>query len=350
MDLISRLDDMSEYVNKEGLEHYTELLGKKIQSISPEPESLESIDNLFSEYQAGDILLYDFWNMKKKLVSIEDWSIEKYPEKQYCPIGVVVVPKSHNIYNNAKYGIMSLVDMDANHPDIGGLNPAKMQWGDNNYDQRLVKQYLTLSYASRDQTILDHPWGYTSNTIYMSSDYLLTSDREIILNPFDIGTAYIKDYYYGLSPYPNSTAYIEQYRNETLSGKKNTELILRSNTGLPTWKVDATLPTNRADNYYPVFSCVHRFGTSGIDQGDWYLPTIMELGYVAARYKTIDTTLTKLKEAYTDSEISPLVNSRTLWSSTPQTSTKTWILNLIDITFVPTVNYDVAGVRAFTQF
>ena len=41
-------------------------------------------------------------------------------QESYVPIGIVVVPTSHNVYENFACGVMSLYCMDYTSPDTGG--------------------------------------------------------------------------------------------------------------------------------------------------------------------------------------------------------------------------------------
>lgn len=81
---------------------------------------------------AGDTLFSS--NDGKQLCIIHGQ--ENWPDEGWTPVGVVVVPGTHNRYGDGSCGVMSLVSMDYNHPEsglpIGRYAPddnVKMYWG-----------------------------------------------------------------------------------------------------------------------------------------------------------------------------------------------------------------------------
>ena len=60
-------------------------------------KSGSNIDEIPSiESTIGDVCVYNAPNDKLSIVN--DWSADKYPIDTYVPIGLVVVPGSHNVY------------------------------------------------------------------------------------------------------------------------------------------------------------------------------------------------------------------------------------------------------------
>ena len=59
---------------------------------------------------AADILMYDK-EQSRKFILKNGTDFSKYPASRYVPIGVVVVPGSHNVYDDGSCGVMSLKAM-----------------------------------------------------------------------------------------------------------------------------------------------------------------------------------------------------------------------------------------------
>lgn len=66
---------------------------------------------------AGD---YAFYNGSKVVIVSNSTDLSTLPDN-YVPIGVVVVPGTHNIYGDGSCGIASLKYMSSNYPDTGTL-------------------------------------------------------------------------------------------------------------------------------------------------------------------------------------------------------------------------------------
>lgn len=77
----------------------------------------------------ADICLYDKQNDKLIIVKNDLFSVDYFPADKYAPIGIVVVPGSHNVYNDGSCGVMSLKEMNRNSPDDGSTSYQDMSWG-----------------------------------------------------------------------------------------------------------------------------------------------------------------------------------------------------------------------------
>ena len=110
---------------------------------------------------AGSICLWDNVNNKKVFCLQEELSVEKYPSSQYTPIGVVVIPSSHDVYGTGECGIMSLKAMNYSTPDNGGTSEKGIYWGD---------RYTDISLSNLTQVPLISS-ALTSNEITGVKDY-----------------------------------------------------------------------------------------------------------------------------------------------------------------------------------
>ena len=77
---------------------------------------------------AADVCLYDA-KLNKKIIVKGD-NLNNYSDlSRYTPIGVVVVPGSHNVYGDGTCGVMSINPMNYNTPISGGSSEQKIYWG-----------------------------------------------------------------------------------------------------------------------------------------------------------------------------------------------------------------------------
>lgn len=277
---------------------------------------------------AGNVCMYDTNN--DKLVIANDWDALKYPIDTYIPIGVVVVPGSHNHYADGKCAIMSLNYMRYDTPTTGGAGQT-MMWGVNDTDIETLTNLNQVPYIGNDDVIGDtvvidqNTWGS------LPSDY---SSFTAVTNPYDEGTNYYYNTGYCIaSPYMNDGSFNPNYSltdspSSTANcladfdGYNNTKKILevRGSKDYSSW-----LPTDVQEDY-PAASCCDMYSTVGIPQGSWYLPSAGELGYTVPRRQALDNCLTKLKNAGL-SQVSNFVSSY-YWSSSEYSSGGARIVSL----------------------
>ena len=58
--------------------------------------------------KAGDICFYNLAEDRKIIVPFEEYDYSLYPSEEYYPLGVVVVPASHDVYGTGECGVVSL--------------------------------------------------------------------------------------------------------------------------------------------------------------------------------------------------------------------------------------------------
>ena len=78
---------------------------------------------------AGDVCFYDSQRDKLVLVKAVKVSAANYPSSRFTPIGVVVVPGTHNVYGDLSCGIASLKEMNCSSPDTGSIDYSEIYWG-----------------------------------------------------------------------------------------------------------------------------------------------------------------------------------------------------------------------------
>lgn len=302
--------------------------GKEISRVMYNGKQIYPVNNVIeiqlADVVAGDICVFDGTN--KRFFRFVD-SGAKDDIKKYTPIGVVVIPTSHDVYGTGECGVMSLKEMNCDTPSTGSTSEQYISWGTTGTN--------ILELPNLDQV----PTGNTSNGIPTSSaDYsYLPSDR------FN-GTqcAHDTDAYYDSSSYIPSPYLTDGSRNpgyyqttspsslnNTLAdfdGKSNTQKIItqRGTKDYNSWK-----PTYNVGTDYPAASCCDMFYTEGTKQGDWYLPACGELGYIMPPFNKINNIIDKIRTTY-DSSIGIELDADTnhgFWSSSEHGSNTAHYIN-----------------------
>ena len=281
-------------------------------------------------FVAGDIVL---WDGEKKVVA--DPNGFSLPTSGYTPIGVVVIPASHMDDGHAR--MMSTRWMSCEDPENGNIEPDLMAWGTateltglTNYTEVPV----IARYDDENQggiTALTNPQVIYTTDVYafLPSNYPNWTGE---YNPEDEGTRWYQtgtywtgseqltlagNNFYAPSPYakdgtPNplyrATSYSGGSINNSLSyfdGRHQTDVILeaRGQKDYETWKPTANTPED-----FPAASVCDMYHTVGTSQGDWYLPSQAELGYIVARLGDIKNAMYRIEGTYN-------LSSAMLWTS-----------------------------------
>ena len=266
------------------------------------------------DFVAGDIVL---WDGEKKVVA--DPNGFSLPTSGYTPIGVVVIPASH--MDDGRARMMATRWMSCDDPENGSITYKTMVWGTatdlsglTNYNQvPVIARYDDETHGG--VTALTEPQAiYTASyTAFLPSNYPSWTGET---NPEDPGTRWRQsntymntggtvaaNNYYAPSPYaadgtPNplyrATSYSGGSINNVLSyfdGKHQTDVILaaRGAKDYGSWK-----PTYNTPADFPAVSVCDMYHTVGTSQGDWYLPSQAEMGYIVARLNDINNAMTKV--------------------------------------------------------
>lgn len=274
------------------------------------------------ESKAGDICLYNISAGKLIIVDGETFDANAYPSSNYSPVGVVVVPGSHDIYGDGSCGIISLKEMDYGNPDNGTTSYKGICWGGNGVDISSLTNY--------EQVCCVGNYGSVSENVTFVSSYAhLPSDKfNTVENPYDIGTGYYYNDRYGYipSPYKNDGTFNVEYSRisspssglnamSDFDGANNTKKIIDLATSDSDWKTANTISNNYSSGYYPAACCCWRYHTDGTNQGDWYLPACGEFGYVMTRFNKINNSIQKIINTYGDSDNALLDNTGNYWIS-----------------------------------
>ena len=247
----------------------------------------------------------------------------------FVPVGVVVIPKEHDVYEDESCAVMSLVSMSYETPDVGNVGKTIGQTGDHDY----CLQFGHSGYSNSGTIESEFPHLGTMDNEVKGSVQGKAKGRVEIPNDIEVGVPSISDpfgkyykstdsdRYYGISPYSGQ----EEERNDMYStysmdlynGKERTAEILEFATAQTSWRTDEKLTNSRDSGYYPAACTTWRFHTEGTEQGDWFLPSASEIGYICARVGKIGRTLEFINKKFGQNLTTPIDTSHmnNMWSS-----------------------------------
>ena len=274
-----------------------------------------------SESIAADVAFYD--GEKVIIVRANDYS--QLP-KSWMPIGIVVVPGTHNVYGDGSCGVMSLKAMNCDTPSAGSTSEQYMHWGVDGTDISGLPNLDMGSYVGTGSNAGDASSTLVgqANITYLPSDRFNTvqcpHDTDVYYDrssyaTFQAPSPYLTDgsrnpaYYQTTSPSSERNCLVD------FDGIGNTAKIIeqRGPKDYSSWK-----PSITGSSSYPAASCCDMFYTNGTQQGDWYLPACGELGYLIPPFNKINESITNLLQAYGSSVGVELFTNtnRGYWSST----------------------------------
>lgn len=234
---------------------------------------------------AGDILCAKADGSKAVFDAADHGSIPS----SWTPIGVVVIPPSHDVYGTGEGAAVSLKNMSPNYPDDGHKDGASLYFGQyygstsvdlsltnfnkvnitNNVSTPTISYgdsgYLPVEVPYSTQCVTD-PTTYYHTKICCPSPYLSDGSRNA-------------NYY--------TTAYSTYNALSDFNGKSNTDVWCSHATAQSNWKTASSITNNSGIGYSPAACCAWRYHTIGTSQGDWYIPAAGELGYLIVRFETI---------------------------------------------------------------
>lgn len=276
------------------------------------------------------VVLWD----KKNEEMVQTTNIGNIDNTRYEPIGIIVIPASHDVYGTGECGVMALLFASKRKPDFGepidvytnggypvqaypflctsnAINICDIIKAESNIIP--IRQVVNLGNKQdglNDAIPLDH-WVTKRAGEYLHPELPVETDPNNtwrIHNPLDDKTIYsygINNYNVFLpSPYlsngKKSPLFFENVDGNALidfDGKNNTEYFISKSTKYPDWKSLGTIPDEKYgwdEQFFTAECCCWRFHTAGTTCGDWYLPAVGELCYIPTRYKSITTTLVEL--------------------------------------------------------
>ena len=256
---------------------------------------------LSNEAVAGDICLYNKQQDRLELYSQNVFDDNTFPLSKYTPVGVVVIPGSHNVYGDGSCSVISTKYMNYNTPDVGSTNLDTpngniMYYGNHDTLPKLtnvptISSGNTLSGTSGS--------GSLPSNFYTGTQCPHDTDT-FYKNAPKIPSPYLSDESRNPTYYQISSPSTSLNTMSDFNGYENTQYITTLETTQPNWKTDEKIQStpSHARTSYPAFYCCLRYHTEGTKQGDWYFPACGELGYVIPKLSEINSTLSKIKEIY----------------------------------------------------
>lgn len=243
---------------------------------------------------AGDCCLYDKIN-KQILIINGKFTSNDFPLNMYTPIGIVIIPGNHAIYGDNTCVIMSLPEMSCNTPQVGSLTQDTMGFSPQtdlsipNYNVVVIKD---------DDTLKTNGFGYLSKNGVYNSTTLKIPD------PYNPDMSRNPDYY-------NKTVSAYNAMSD-FGGRNNNNIVLgiRGVKNYSNW-----LPTYNTGTHYPASSCCDMFYTDGTAQGEWYLPTAGEWGYITSKWDILQKSINMLNKNY-GNIAAPLIDNASYWTCT----------------------------------
>ena len=282
-----------------------------------------------SKAVAGDYCLYDKQADKLIIVQNDKLNVDDFPLTDYTPVGVVVIPGSHDVYGTGQCGVMSLIYMDINTPDTGSTSGADMYWGQAAGGIEALPDLSSLPYCDSSGSSLA---GNTYKAYLPSDKYSGPNCQH------DTNAYYYSNFSY-LAPSPYLTNGIRNLmyyqtsapssRYNALSdfnGVTNTTILINLATKQSDWNTASTITNSSDSGYSPAACCCWRFHTDGTKQGDWYLPALGELGYMVSRLKAINNAISKLSTTYESSYYISIYGNVYHWSSTECFNGAAWVI------------------------
>lgn len=309
----------------------------KLDSIDDINEKIDNIENDIydtADLVAGDIILAN--NETEKLTYCKSEELEQYVDT-HTPIGVVVVPTNHDIYETKEAGVISLVNMSCNTPEIGTLEDEKMYSSGRVEDISLLARDTLAGYSlsgvetTADSVAFYNHGGIASDRVGPNEGTSYPKNSNLRYHPDfnnDLGSSNCK----AVGPYQENWEKNPDYWTTVISSNKNNNAFAvnkgyeiakaiceKSSSYDDSWKTSPTVQNANSRSFDPVSCCCQRYHTKGTNQGDWYSPTICEWGYITARIQLISQSLKEIKKYYNNVVD---ITDRGYWTSTITSSGK----------------------------
>lgn len=299
----------------------------------------------------GDALLYDKQANKLIVVPTTDDMDTQYPANDYEPIGIVVIPASHDVYGTGQCGVMSLKEMNCDLPDTGSTSYQGIYWGQYEVDLSLPNLNEVPIGNSSDGAPTDA--NYSGNLpsdnfsgrvcAHDSNSYYDRSGPS-----WEIPSPYLSDESRNLGYSQTSSPCSTSNRLADFDGIGNSQVLLNLATAQSDWRTTSSISNSSGGGYSPAACCCWRYHTSGTQQGDWYLPAMGELGYLMVRLKAINEAISKLITAY-GSSYGITVSTDNYWSSSECNSFSAAKMSMVYGAATYTVKEQDNYVRAFLR-
>ena len=275
----------------------------------------------------GSVALLD--KISGNIIYVLPDDLISYNSTLYTPIGVVVIPVSHDVYGTGECGIMSIMEMSYSNPEKGSSTNTYMRWGDRTTDlslPNLNKVPLISTALTSNEITGATSYAYLPSTKFTSNKPSVGSGLDTLAGYSSssyIPSPYLEDGSRNPSYYTNDTSKYPGLSANCLSdfdGVGNTAVITAAATAQTDWKTASAITNSSSAGYYPAACCCYRFNPDGNSAGKWYLPAMGEMGYVNARFNEIQNSLTKIQNHFGSSFACLLLSDNNYCSSSEYSS------------------------------
>ena len=302
----------------------------KVWPLDPEPIPEPTVI-LPEDTVAGDVLYTNGAALNFTDGSLETAQFLK--RAGHTPIGVVVVPGTHNVYGDGSCGVISLKYMSYTDPENGsyrGLNGSGngvyLYWGQYSADLGITNHTTVARGNTEDGSATGSPTYYSylpsdkfnavqclhdTDAYYYSSD---TSSRPPAPSPYKTDGSRNPGYSQTSSPSSSSNVLSD------FDGIGNSRILRVNATAQSSWQTASTITNNSGNGYSPAACCCWRYHTEGTQQGDWYLPAGGELGYIMPSFNKVNEVINNIQDTYEFAAGAALNDSYGYWSSSEHDS------------------------------
>lgn len=257
----------------------------------------------------GDVVFVD--KESEVITAVPKELIKDIDPERYEPIGIVVVPSNHNMYGDGECGIIAMHCLSQTTPDTGceGDSAESIAYGDGEFPTTLPK----ISYWDYTGSLQSGPnyeeylWysnDQANNPVFPQEDKtgIFSIDRRTRFIADPDGSfeelkfrKYTSPYNAQLKANPSYINKVHLYPsvNNHFCGKEHNDMLLNSLTD-ETWKTSDDI----ANTDFPLAISAWRYHTIGTKQGDWYVPTALEVGYALNMNVTITNSALELEKLY----------------------------------------------------
>ena len=255
----------------------------------------------------GDVVFVD--KESEVITAVPKELIKDIDPERYEPIGIVVVPSNHNMYGTGECGIIALHCLSARTPDTGcfGDDAEDIAYGTGVLPDDLpkVEYWNSSGELSEGRNYKDDVWTTNdpnNNPVFPKEneegDFSVDRRTRFVADPtLDYKNSGFRKY---TSPYDaqlkSNLKYINNvypHGDSIFSGKAYNKKILDTLVD-ETWKTASAI----TDTDFPLIKSAWRYHTIGTKQGDWYVPSVLEIGYLLNRTVTITNSAIELENLY----------------------------------------------------
>lgn len=261
-------------------------------------KSINFIGTFSSDINVGDVVFYDRLNNRFVAVKLDsngtNITSTKYTfsSNDYIPVALVV-DKINGVWT-----CVALRYASDTNPDFGDLKEVPLLYGgDEIFTMDCEKYEYVPAYGKETQTLEVSGQAtsaclprYNGNIYYEECKHANLSVSYFYTHYYYGPSVYIKYWENELNPiyFTKSSEVFESNALSDFNGIENTKKLLEFATKQPNWKTDKTITVKNQNGYSAAACCTWRFHTEGTNQGDWYIPSLGELGYLWFWWYTLD--------------------------------------------------------------